>query len=247
MTAAPIEKRSGARRGVPPAHPTVNARDAFVHSLALVVGCLVSYSLATHALAGIHSLSRADDLVGGLWAVIATVFVIRATHDDSVLAAKTRMTATALSFALCFVYLLFLPFHPWGLATLVGVGTLVLAAIGRSGDAQVAGITTAVVLVAAALSPHEVWQQPLLRAADTTVGTAVGLATSWVVTWTLLLDERLGSVVRTRAPRRPGVRRYGVNLHLGRSKVPPAGLQGRQVDGDDHLGSVHNRRGSSGR
>jgi uncharacterized membrane protein YccC len=72
---------------------------------------------------------------------------------------------------------------------LVGVGTLVLTALGQAGDAGVAGITTAVVMVAAALSPHHAWQQPLLRAVDTAVGIAIGLAASWLAASTLSLDH----------------------------------------------------------
>jgi uncharacterized membrane protein YccC len=37
------------------------------------------------------------------------------------------------------------------------------------------GITTAVVMVVAAMSPQEAWQQPLLRVIDTLVGVAVGI------------------------------------------------------------------------
>ena len=165
-------------------------RGAVAQSLALALACLASYSLVTYALARVHSLSHADDLIGGLWAVVATVFVFRARHDESVTAAKTRAVATAFSFALCLAYLLFLPFHPWGLALLVGVGTLVLTASGQAGDAGVAGITTAVVMVAAALSPHDAWQQPLLRAIDTAVGIAIGVAASWLATTSLLYGAR---------------------------------------------------------
>ena len=35
-------------------------------------------------------------------------------------------------------------------------------------------------MVAAALSPHDAWQQPILRLADTIVGVAVGVAAAWV-------------------------------------------------------------------
>jgi uncharacterized membrane protein YccC len=60
------------------------------------------------------------------------------------------------------------------------VRALVLSAIGRPGDVTVTGITTAVVMIAAALSPHDAWQPPLLRAGDTAVGIAIGLAASWL-------------------------------------------------------------------
>ena len=167
----------------------MNVRGALVHSAALALGCLASYMLVTDALADVRSLSHADDVIGGLWAVIATVFVLRTSHDDSISAAKTRATATALSFALCFAYLLFLPFHTWALAALIGAGALALTAIGQPGDAPVAAIPTAVVMVSAALSPNDAWQQPLLRAGDTAVGIVVGLVASWLAGGALFLDH----------------------------------------------------------
>jgi uncharacterized membrane protein YccC len=75
--------------------------------------------------------------------------------------------------------LLLFSFHPLGLAALIGMGTLALTVIGRSEDVVTAGITTAVVLVVAALSPHNAWEQPILRFADTAVGIVVGLAAAW--------------------------------------------------------------------
>ncbi|HTT67812.1 MAG TPA: hypothetical protein VMF70_07280 [Gemmatimonadales bacterium] len=47
------------------------------HRLALAAASLVSSRLATHALSSVRSLSKADDLLGGLWAVLATLFVYR--------------------------------------------------------------------------------------------------------------------------------------------------------------------------
>jgi hypothetical protein len=39
-----------------------------------------------------------------------------------------------------------------------------------------ATITTAVIMIVAAVSPHHAWQQPILRFADT----AVGVVAAWV-------------------------------------------------------------------
>ena len=47
--------------------------------------------------------------------------------------------------------------------------------LGRREDIVTTGITTAVVMVVAAMSPHDAWQQPLLRLVDTIVGIAVGI------------------------------------------------------------------------
>ena len=155
------------------------ARPAVVECAILAVACLLTYSLITALLSHVYSLSRADDLVGGLWAVIATVFVLRDSYARSIAAAMTRMATTLVSFVFCLLYLAFLPFHPWALAVLVGASALALMLLGRPGDAVPAGITTAVVIVAAALTPQHAWQQPILRLADTIVGTAVAIAAAW--------------------------------------------------------------------
>jgi hypothetical protein len=35
-------------------------------------------------------------------------------------------------------------------------------------------------MVVAELSPHDAWQQPILRLADTAIGVAVGAAAAWI-------------------------------------------------------------------
>jgi uncharacterized membrane protein YccC len=137
---------------------------------------LVSYWLITYVLSHVHSVSRADDQLGGMWAVIATVFVYRITYQHSVGAALSRLAATGVSFALCLLYLSVFAFHPLGLAALIGIGTLLLMLIRRDDLVVTTGITTAVVLVVAALSPHDAWQEPILRFVDTLVGVAIGIA-----------------------------------------------------------------------
>jgi hypothetical protein len=47
-------------------------------------------------------------------------------------------------------------------------------------DIVTTGITTAVVMVVAAMSPNEAWQQPLLRLFDTLVGIALGVLCKWI-------------------------------------------------------------------
>jgi len=105
------------------------------------------------------------------------VFVFRDSYQHSVAAAVSRIAATAVSFVLC---LAFLPFHVWALAVLTGLSVLVVDLTGRPGDAVTAAITTAVVLVAPAVSPQHAWQQPILRLADTVVGVVIGVAAAWL-------------------------------------------------------------------
>jgi uncharacterized membrane protein YccC len=151
------------------------SRVALLDSVILAVACLVTFMLVTDVVPRVYHLSHADDLIGGLWAVIATVFVFRDSYQHSVSAAVSRVAATAVSFVLCLAYLAFLPFHPWALAVLTGLSVLAVYAIGRPGDAATAAITTAVVLVASSLSSQHAWQQPILRLADTVVGVVVGV------------------------------------------------------------------------
>jgi uncharacterized membrane protein YgaE (UPF0421/DUF939 family) len=153
---------------------------AILESGLLALACFLTYWLATNLLSRIHSVSPADDMLGGMWAVIATIFVCRVSYHASITAALSRISATTASFVLCLIYLIFLPFHAWALALLIGVSTLTLTLAGRPEDAITAGITTAVIMVVAALSPHDAWEQPILRFADTVVGVAIGIAAAWI-------------------------------------------------------------------
>jgi uncharacterized membrane protein YccC len=126
-------------------------------------------------------VASSDDLLGGMWAVIATLFVYRDTRIESFAAAISRMAATVVSLALCLVYLLIAPSHPWALAMLIALGTILVTLGGRPGDSVTTGVTIAVVMVVAELEPRNAWEQPILRFADTVLGVIVGLATAWLV------------------------------------------------------------------
>lgn len=131
-------------------------------------------------LAHVYSISRDDDLLGGMWAVAATVFVYRYSYDGSIGAALSRMGATSLSFVLCFIYLLFFPFRLSGMVTLIGVGAVVMCLLDQPDEIVTTGITTAVVMVVAGISPNQAWKQPILRLVDTIVGVAVGTFGTWI-------------------------------------------------------------------
>jgi uncharacterized membrane protein YccC len=150
--------------------------NAVLHAIALSILCVISYWLITHLLAHVFPVSRDDDLLGGMWAVVATVFVYRYSYEQSTGAALSRMAATSLSFALCFIYLLFFPSEVWGMAALIGIGAVAMSVLDRPDDIITTGITTAVVMVVAAISPDQAWKQPILRLFDTLVGVVVGVA-----------------------------------------------------------------------
>ena len=96
-----------------PALPRAEVRAAAADGILLAVACLISYWLTTRALSLVYSVSPGDDALGGMWSVIATVFLFRDSYDKSLAAAVSRMAATLVSFALCLAYLAFLPFTPW--------------------------------------------------------------------------------------------------------------------------------------
>jgi hypothetical protein len=147
-----------------------------LRAIILAVSCVISFWLITHILPSLYSASRDDELLGGMWAVAATIFVYRYSHAENVSAALSRMSATLVSFSLCFVYLLFLPFHLWGMAALIGIGSIAVTLMGRPDDIITTGITIAVIMVVSAIDPHHAWRQPILRLIDTAVGVAVGVA-----------------------------------------------------------------------
>jgi uncharacterized membrane protein YccC len=155
-------------------------RASVLYCCVLALAATLAYSIAIQGLARIHSVSRAADLIGGLWTMIATLFVCHITYQQAVKAAATRVVGTLVSFLLCLIYLVFLPFHLWAMALLIGLSALAVMLMGRPGDAIVAGIATAVVLVVAEVSPHNAWQEPILRFVDTVIGVAVGLLAGWI-------------------------------------------------------------------
>ncbi|MFD4973237.1 FUSC family protein [Streptomyces sp. NPDC058424] len=150
------------------------------YSIEVGLAGLLSYWAATGIWSSAHRPYE-DEQLGGMWAAISTIFVVRECKSKSLTAAIARMSATLISFVLCLVYLAFLPFHAWGLALLVALSVLVPGLVGRPGDEVTAAITTTVVMVVAGLNAHAAWKQPLLRLADTSIGVTAGIVTLVIV------------------------------------------------------------------
>jgi uncharacterized membrane protein YccC len=168
-------------------HDELTAWDV-VYSLNMAIACLITYWIITYLLSAF--VDQASDLLGGMWAVVAVVFVFRDTRARALSSGIARLIATCVSFALCLPYLLVFPFTPVGLAAVLGIGTLIMAALGRRDDIVTTGITTTVVMVVAAMNPQDAWQQPLLRLVDTVVGIALGVTCKWFGSYLFYLGER---------------------------------------------------------
>ena len=161
-------------------NPKLSSWDV-AYALNMAIACLITYWIMTHTLS--RFVDVPSDFLGGMWAVAATVFVFRETRLGSLSAGIARLIATCVSFALCLLYLLLFAFTPVGMAALIAIGTVVMARLGRRDDIVTVGITTVVVMVVAAMSPIDAWQQPLLRLVDTIVGIAVGVACKCVASF----------------------------------------------------------------
>ena len=148
------------------------------YTVVMALACLISYRVSTYAMS--LFVEERSELLGGMWAVVATVFVFRDTRVHSLSAGIGRLSATLVSFALCLAYLLIFPFTPAGMAALIGIGTLVMMLLGWRDDIITTGITTAVVMVVAGMSPLDAWHQPLLRLIETVIGIATGVAGTWI-------------------------------------------------------------------
>jgi uncharacterized membrane protein YccC len=158
-----------------------------IYALEMTIACAISYWITTSGLTTF--VDKSSDFLGGMWAVVATVFVFRDTRTNSISAGLARFIATCVSFALCLLYLLLFPFQVVGMAVLIGVGTVVMMLLGRREDIVTTGITTAVVMVVAAMSPRDAWQQPLLRLVDTVVGIAVGIGSMRIASFLFVQNQ----------------------------------------------------------
>ena len=163
------------------------------YAIDMAIGCLITYwiMIAIHSRFGFRGSS---EVVGTLWAVVATVYVFRDTRAKSLSASVGRMIATGVSFALCFAYLLLFPFTPIGLLALLAGGTLIMMVLGRREEIGLAAVTTAVVMLVAAIDVQDAWQQPLLRLMDTMIGIVVGVACKWTASFVFF--KLIGEEVR---------------------------------------------------
>jgi len=64
---------------------------AIFHAFMLSILCAISYWSITYLLARAMSVSRNDDLLGGMWAVVATIFVYRNSRESSLRAAISHL------------------------------------------------------------------------------------------------------------------------------------------------------------
>jgi uncharacterized membrane protein YccC len=150
------------------------------NGFALAIACFISYWFTTHIVSRAYFVSRNETFLGGMWAVIATIFVYRSCYQQTVSAALADMATSLLSFVLCLGYLLVFPFSAGGMAALIGIGAVANILIGRPKDIVTTGTATTVVMVVAGMNPNHAWIQPILRLIDTMIGIAVGIAATQV-------------------------------------------------------------------
>jgi len=152
-----------------------------VYSVAMALSCLISYTVMTKLLN--VAVEGHSDLLGGMWAAVATAFVFRDSRQHSLSAGVGRLIATSVSFALCLPYLWFIRANVAGMGILLAAGTLVMMLLERREDIITTAVTTIVVMVVAVINPTDAWKQPLLRIFDTIVGIVIGMAGKWIASF----------------------------------------------------------------
>jgi uncharacterized membrane protein YgaE (UPF0421/DUF939 family) len=150
------------------------SRANWIYALALAAACLVTWLISEYAFYRVFDSKL--QLLGSMWAVIATIFVLKESRVDSIRAGVIRIAATVSSVVICWLYFLLLPFNPIAMAMLIALGYLVANAVGRPEDAITTGITIAVVMVVGGLDPATASLEPWLRLGDTLIGAAVAVA-----------------------------------------------------------------------
>lgn len=164
--------------------PKAPTRHDIACSVVLAIACAVTYLVLVDGVGPILSETRESREIGAMWAVVSTIFVFRVSVSEGLGDARTRLSATVMSLVVCLVYLLIFPVTAIGIGVVIGVGSLLAAALGRPQDAVLTGITSTVVLVVADLGSSSArWVQPVLRLLDTGVGIAVGLAAAALAAW----------------------------------------------------------------
>ena len=156
--------------------PNLHAKQ-WIFALQLAVACMITWRVSNELFYSL--VATKTDMLGSMWAVISTIFVIRETHTNSLSAGLLRIVATVTSVIICSFYFLFLSFNPVAMVVLIAIGYLVCNAIGRPDDAATTGITITVVMVVGGLEPETAKIEPLLRLADTLIGSAIAIATAW--------------------------------------------------------------------
>jgi hypothetical protein len=121
-----------------------------IYSIVMALASYTSFWIMTHLLNPIFA--KDDDILGGMWAAVATAFVFRETGFNSIAAGASRLVATFVSFVLCLAYLYVASPNAVGIAILLAVGALIMILLDRRDELITTGITTIVVMAVAMLS-----------------------------------------------------------------------------------------------
>src|SRR3979490_1766447 len=93
-----------------------------VYALNMAIACLITYWIMTHTLS--RFVDEPSDFLGGMWAVVATVFVFGVSRLRSLSAGIARLIATCVSIAACMIYFSYCPYTPGGMAALIAIGSV---------------------------------------------------------------------------------------------------------------------------
>ena len=91
-------------------------------------------------------------LIGGLWAVMAAIMVIEASHKETFTAAKKWIIGSLIGAAISGIFLLFFSFTILGFVITIGIGALICLLLGFPQSIKLTGITISAVVIVSAIS-----------------------------------------------------------------------------------------------
>ena len=154
--------------------PQIKTRDALLKALQNTLVSLLAYLGGYYLTALFHVPSAA---LGGLWALISGIVVLRETDRETWSSAWLRVIGTLVGAVISAVYLTFLPFSILGMGVAIGVTVLLCQFLGIPDNARLAALTVGVIMVISSLHPDiNPVINALFRFVESLIGTGVALA-----------------------------------------------------------------------
>jgi uncharacterized membrane protein YgaE (UPF0421/DUF939 family) len=149
-------------------------RDALLKTLQNALVSLLAYLGGYYLTALFHLPSAA---LGGLWALISGLVVLRETDRETWSSAGLRVIGTLVGAVISSITLLLFPFCPLAMALAIGVTVLLCQFMGIPDHARLAALTVGVIMVISSLHPDiNPVLNALFRFMESLIGTVVAVA-----------------------------------------------------------------------
>jgi uncharacterized membrane protein YgaE (UPF0421/DUF939 family) len=142
---------------------------------------LLAFLISYYSVSAIQKESSSLQMTGTMWAMISGIIVLQETRQSTLDTASRRIFASFIGAVLSFVYLLFFPFSPVGMAVMIGITILLCMSLKIRDHAKLAALTVGVIMIFSTISPD---QSPFvnasLRFGEVIVGSVVAVTIEWI-------------------------------------------------------------------